>query len=133
MLPLSRIAISYRTAENCSSLTHGSHLGLCPMQALAEDLEAVVKENQMVGRQLVSITAERDRWHADMTASAERAQRAETLARCRDSEASQLRMEHEVTRQNAFQNSLTRGTHCHVVHTLHSWPHSLPSGRTQRL
>ena len=72
------------------------------MQAIAEDLEAVVKENQMIGRQLVSIMAERDRWHADMTASAERAQHAETLARCRDSEASQLRREHEVTRQNPF-------------------------------
>ena len=72
------------------------------MQAIAEDLEAVVKDNQMIGRQLVSITAERDTWHTDMTASAERAQRAETLARCRDSETSQLRREHEVTSQSAF-------------------------------
>ena len=51
----------------------------------------------MIGHQLVAITAERDRWQADMSAIAERAQRAETLARCRDSEASHLRREHEVT------------------------------------
>ena len=67
------------------------------MQAIAEDLEALVKENQMIGHQLVAITAERERWQADMGAIAERAQRGETLARCRDSEASQLRREHEVT------------------------------------
>ena len=51
----------------------------------------------MIGHQLVAITAERDRWQADMGAIAERAKRAETLARCRDSEASQLCREHEVT------------------------------------
>ena len=73
------------------------------MQAIAEDLEAVVKENQVMGHQLVKITAERDRWQADMGAAAERAQRAETLAHCRDSEASQLRREHEVSGQTPRQ------------------------------
>ncbi len=72
------------------------------MQAIAEDLEALVKENQMIGRQLVAITAERDRWQGDMSASTERAQRAETLARCSESEATQLRREHEVRRQSKF-------------------------------
>ena len=45
------------------------------LQAIAEDLEALVKENQMIGHQLVAITAERDRWQADMGAIAERAKR----------------------------------------------------------
>ncbi|CAL5228386.1 g11509 [Coccomyxa viridis] len=66
------------------------------IQAIAEDLEALVKENQIIGHQLVAITAERDRWQADMAAIAERAQHAETLARCRDAEALQLRREQEV-------------------------------------
>ena len=83
------------------------------MQAVAEDLEALVKENQMIGHQLVAITAERERWQADMSAIAERAQRAETLARCRDSEASQLRREHEVTSQViAMQLRLDCILHC---------------------
>lgn len=69
------------------------------MQAIAEDLGALVKENQMIGHRLVAITAERDRWQVDMGAAAERAQRAETVAHCRDSDASQLRREHEVSWQ----------------------------------
>lgn len=72
------------------------------MQAIAEDLEALVKENQMIGHQLVAITAKRERWQGDMCASAEHAQRAETLARCRESEATQLHREHEVRRQSKF-------------------------------
>ena len=58
-----------------------------------------MKENQIIGHQLVAITAERDRWQADMAAIAERAQHAETLARCRDAEALQLRREQEVSKQ----------------------------------
>ena len=66
-------------------------------QAAAEDLEALVRENQMIGHQLVALTAERDRWQGDMQASAERAQRAETLAHSAESEVLQLRAEHEVS------------------------------------
>ena len=67
------------------------------LQAAAEDLEALVRENQMIGHQLVALTAERDRWQSDTQASAERAQRAETLARSTESEVLQLRREHEVS------------------------------------
>lgn len=76
-------------AEENTALKH-------EIQAAAEDLEALVGENQLKGRQLVALTAERDRWQGDTSASAERAQRAETLARCKDSETAQLRAELEV-------------------------------------
>ena len=66
------------------------------IQAIAEDLEALVRENQMIGRQLVSLTAERDRWQGDVSASTERAQRAEALARARESENTHLCGDHEV-------------------------------------
>lgn len=68
---------------------------LC-IQAIAEDLEALVRENQMIGRQLVMLTVERDRWQGDVSASTERAQRAEALARARESENTQLCRDHEV-------------------------------------
>ncbi len=67
------------------------------LQAAAEDLEALVRENQMIGHQLIALTAERDRWQSDTQASAERAQRAETLARSAESEVLRLRGEHEVS------------------------------------
>ena len=66
------------------------------LQAAAEDLEALVRENQLIGHQLVALRAEQDTWQSDMQASAERAQRAETLARSTESEVLQLRREHEV-------------------------------------
>ena len=50
----------------------------------------------MIGRQLVMLTAESDRWQGDVSASTERAQRAEALARARESENTQLCRDHEV-------------------------------------
>ena len=92
------------------------------IQAIAEDLEALVRENQMIGRQLVSLTAERDRWQGDISASTERAQRSEALARARESENTQLCGDHEV-----------RGLHHHLVCKTHVTLYSHQRNYTQPL
>ncbi|KAL3159299.1 Centrosomal protein 135kDa, isoform B [Trebouxia sp. C0010 RCD-2024] len=59
-------------------------------RAISEDLEVLVKENQVVNHQLTTATTERDDLHADLRSTRSKLAQAEQLARAKESEVEDL-------------------------------------------
>ncbi|DBA89546.1 hypothetical protein WJX79_004564 [Trebouxia sp. C0005] len=64
-------------------------------RAISEDLEVLVKENQVVNHQLTTAVTERDDWHADLRSTRSKLAQAEQLARAKESEVEDLRKAYE--------------------------------------
>ncbi|KAL3151587.1 Centrosomal protein 135kDa, isoform B [Trebouxia sp. C0009 RCD-2024] len=64
-------------------------------RAISEDLEVLVKENQVVNHQLTTASTERDDWHADLRSIKSKLAQAEQHARAKESEVEDLRKAYE--------------------------------------
>lgn len=66
------------------------------LQAVSDDLEALVRENQAVGAHAIAAAAERDGWREQAADAAQRAAAAEAASRAADAGAERLRKAYEV-------------------------------------
>ncbi|EIE18515.1 hypothetical protein COCSUDRAFT_49237 [Coccomyxa subellipsoidea C-169] len=65
------------------------------LHAVSDDLEALVRENQVIGGQAISAATERDAWREEAGAAGTRAAAAEAAARAADAETVRLRKTYE--------------------------------------